>query len=214
MEKSFWGPATWCMIHMTAAGYRPEYVHSFKYFIYSLPYLLPCNECRGHLGENLKKWPLTDQSLSSSKSLFLWTYLLHDLVNKQLRKKSTQYQTEELKYFTNIHNNKFWGPCFWRAIHAIAASYRPSPEVSVAFKQFIYALSGVIPCESCKDLYNRNLNQIPLTDDSLKSAHTLFLWSYHFHDLFNKQLGKASPPFEEIKSHYFNDKVCSSCGAN
>ena len=215
MEKSFWGPSTWCMIHTTAAGYRPEHLHSFKQFMYSLPFLLPCEYCRGHLNENLKTLPLTDQSLASPRQLFMWTYFLHDLVNKQLKKKgSPPYQIVENYYFSHTHDNQIWGPCFWRAIHAFAASYRPDPKVRQAFKQFVYSLSGVIPCGTCKNRYDANLNQIPLTNDSLTNAHALFLWSYLFHDLFNKQLGKVSPPFETVKSQYFNEQVCSSCGAN
>lgn len=214
MEKSFWGPSTWCMIHIIACSYQFNYVNSFKQFIQSLPFLLPCEYCRKHLQGNLQTLPLTETSLSNNKNLFMWTYFLHDLVNKQLKKKpSPAYPIAENYYFKGSLDPHFWGHCFWRAIHSFAATYRPEFRVKQAFKQFIYSLIGLIPCQVCKETYNKNLMQIPLTDNYFKDAHNLFLWTYLLHDLTNKQLGKVSPPFEDIKSQYFNDQVCSSCGS-
>jgi hypothetical protein len=211
MEKAFWGPASWCTIHTATAGYKPEYRISMKQFLYSLPDLLPCQYCRKHLQTEYQTLPLTDKSLSDNKSLFMWSYFLHDLVNKQLHKKpSPPYPATEEYYFSRKNQNEHWGPCFWRTIHSFSASYRP--EVKQAFKQFIYSLMGIIPCQMCKDHFQHNLKQMPLTEEYLVDAHKLFLWSYLLHDLVNKQLGKISPPFDTIKAQYFNEKVCSSCG--
>nr|QBK87701.1 MAG: Erv1/Alr family disulfide (thiol) oxidoreductase [Marseillevirus LCMAC202] len=149
-------------------------------------------------------------SLENNKTLFMWSYFLHDLVNKQLYKKpSPAYPVAEEYYFSN---SNIWGPCFWRTIHAFAAAYRPTQDVKSAFKQFIYSLTGILPCKICREHYTHNLNQIPLNEEYLKDAHNLFLWSYLLHDLVNKQLETVSPPFEEIKAQYFNEQVCSSCG--
>ena len=211
MEKSFWGPSVWCSIHSIAAGYKPENIVSIKQFTYSLPYLLPCKYCCMHLGQNLQLMPLTNQALQDNRSLFLWSYLLHDLVNMQLKKKtSPNYTAVEQQYFNHLGNNKFWGPCIWRTIHAFAATYTPAAKN--AFTQFVYSLTGVLPCNECRSHFIHNLNQIPLDEKYLENAHTLFLWSYLFHDLVNKQLGKVSPPFETIKEQYFNSQVCDSCG--
>jgi hypothetical protein len=214
MEKSFWGPSTWCMIHNAAASYNPEHIISFKQFIYSLQYLLPCEYCRNHLMNNLTILPIGYEELSSNEKLFLWSFKLHDLVNKQLGK-TTPYSYEFIKnyYFKNSKNNKFWGPCFWRAIHSFAASYRPDPLVKNAFKQFIYSLINIIPCEKSKHKYRENITlKLPLLDEYFENAHQLFLWTFLLHDLTNKQLGKNTPSFEQIKSQYFNERVCKSCG--
>ena len=213
MDRKFWGPSTWCMIHSAAAGYKQEYRVSFKQFANSLPDLLPCQYCRQNLIKEYNVLPLTDQSLANNKALFMWSYFIHDLVNKRLSKRaSPAYPLAEQYYFSRAHKNDFWGPCFWRAIHSFSASYRPA--VKQAFKQFVYSLNGIIPCERCKGHFQRNLNQIPLTEDYLKNSHNLFLWSYLLHDLVNRQLGKISPPFEEIKAQYFNAEICGSCGSN
>jgi len=210
MEKSFWGPSTWSMIHSSTANYKPIYRTSFKQFIYSLPYLLPCQYCREHLKENLKNLS-PENYLYSSEQLFLWSYLLHDKVNRQLGKTSPDYNIVR-NHYIHSHKNTFWGPYFWRAIHSFAASYRPSLEVKTAFKQFIYSLIGIIPCDECRDSFTRFLVQLPLTEVYLTNAHSLFLWTYLLHDLVNKKINKTSPPFDVIKAQYFNNNVCSSCG--
>jgi len=208
MDKKFWGPATWCIIHTSAYEYTPEKRLSFKQFVYSLPYLLPCDKCCVHLYKNLNTLQLGDKNLQDSQSLFIWTYFLHDLVNRQLGKKSPNFPSV-YKFYTE--NKIIWKKCFWRTIHSFAASYRVKPEVKSAFKQFIYSLIGLIPQPESMQ-YATALNRVPLTDEYLKDAHNLFLWSYLIHDLVNKETGKSSPPFEEIKKMYFNDTVCQSCG--
>lgn len=215
MEKSFWGPSTWYMIHSVASGYKPEYRLSIINFINSLPLLLPCKYCREHLHTNISSSPSLNLNLflDERESLFKWSYMLHDTVNKQLHKPpSPNYMLTRNYYFNNIRNEHFWGPHFWRVIHSFAAAYRPTPEVKQAFKQFIYSLNGLLPCMECKIHFNHNLKQLPLTDKYLESSHNLFLWSYLLHDLVNKQLNKNSPSFQHIKSQYFNDTVCSNCG--
>lgn len=213
MNKTFWGPSTWYTIHSAAISYKPENRVSFKQFIYSLPYLLPCDQCREHLDKNLQVIPLDNKSLEDNINLFIWSYFLHDLVNKQLNKpRSPPYPALEKQYIVNVANNKFWGPHFWRVIHSFAAAYRPTYEVKQAFKQFIYSLTGILPCDVCRQHYLENLKQLPLTEEYLSNSHNLFLWSYLLHDLVNKKLGKYSPPFEQVKSIYFNDEICETCG--
>lgn len=213
MEKSFWGPPTWCTIHSATPNYTPENRLSFKQFIYSLPELLPCKYCRDHLTQNLQTIPLTDKSFQNNETLFMWTYFLHDLVNKQLRKKpSPAYSIAKKYYFENANKDDFWGPCFWRTIHAFSAAYRPTPRVKNAYKQFIYSLIGILPDARSRENFVKYLKQIPLTEEYLKDSNNLFLWSYLLHDLVNKQLGKVSPPFEDVKSQYFSDDICQSCG--
>ena len=215
MDKSFWGPSTWCMIHCAAASYRPENRASFKQFIYSLTQLLPCDICKQHLTKNLKTIPLTDNVLRDNRSALMWSYFLHDLVNKQLNKPSSPpFSAVENHYMSVVKNNQAWGPCFWRAMHAFASAYQSTPQSVVAFKNFIYSLTGVLPCIPCRDSYQSKLSVIPLTNNYFKDGNTLFMWTYHLHSLVNKELGKMTPPYQTIKSEYFNDNVCKSCSSS
>jgi len=210
MDKNFWGVAVWVLIHVCAITYKPENKHSFKQFIYALRGVLPCGECREHLSENLKMLELKPEYLSNHKKLFLWTFLLHDLVNRQLNKHSPSYEIIEQYYIKNAFNKKFWGPYIWRALHSMAAVYKP--EYKTYFKQLVYSLPGILPCDECKHHLIENLKILPLTDDYLSDNNHLFLWTFLLHDLVNKQLAKESPSFEKIKSLYFNEKNCASCG--
>ena len=168
---------------------------------------MPCEECKRHLNQNLKSMPLSDVSLSNRDNLFLWSYRLHDLVNKQLHKKSPYYLP--LANYYSTCESSFWGPCFWRMIHSCAAGYRP--EYKNIFKQFIYSLPGVLPCKQAQARFIQCLNKIPLSDEYLKDAQNLFLWTFLIHDLVNRQLGKMSPSYESVKGHYFTEKMCASC---
>jgi len=213
MQKSFWGPSTWFMIHSIATGYRPESKFSVKQFFNSLPTLLPCEFCRNNLIGEYAKLPPLDSALSNSTDLFSWTYSLHDMVNKKLMKKASPSFASIESYYVSQHgNNNYWGPAFWRVIHSFSATYKPSPKARQAYIQFIHSLIGITPCSVCRDNFEQALKQIPLTEEYLQDGNRLFLWSFLLHDLINKKLGKHSPSFESIKKEYFNDKVCGNCG--
>jgi len=212
MDKSFWGPSTWASIHFACAGYSPERQHSYTNFIYSLCQLLPCNACCQHLTQNLEKYPITHHHLRDSEGMLRWSYDLHNVVNAQNNKKSVGYNIVK-DFYVNRCYPEIWGKHFWRMIHCFAASYDQKTKVYAkdSFKQFIASLPGVLPCEKARANLIYNLRILPLTESALKDNHTLFLWTYQLHDLFNRQFGKSSPPFEQVKSIYFNDKVCELC---
>jgi len=208
-NNSFWGPALWKMIHSSAFIYHPSNKHSYKSFIESLPYLLPCEFCRKHLKNNLKTLPLTENNLQNNHTLFYWTYILHDIVNLQLNKSSPSYNDIHYLYSQHIHQPVFWGPSYWRAIHSIATTY--TMDNKEAFRKFIYALPGILPCEKSRKTFLKVLDILPLTEDYLQNKHTLFLWTYLIHDIINKQLGKISPSFEKVKQYYFGSLDCKNC---
>lgn len=99
--KFFWGPAAWKTVHSFAAAYTPDQREEFKSLIYSLQYLLPCDYCRKHFKQNLKTLPI-DNYLNNNHTLFLWTYFLHDIVNRQLGKTSPSYKEVKVAYFRGM----------------------------------------------------------------------------------------------------------------
>jgi len=102
MNKNIWGPNLWCTIHTTAAAYIPtaDNKRAFKAFINSLTNIMPCGECRQHLSENLQNLPPIERYMGSNRELFLWTYLLHDTVNRQLNKTSPTFASVQERYFS------------------------------------------------------------------------------------------------------------------
>jgi len=85
--KAFWGSSYWRMIHSSAVVYKPtpENAKAFKAMMWSLTKLLPCDVCKINLTKKLTIFP-PDQYLGSNEDLFLWTYIIHDLVNKHVSK--------------------------------------------------------------------------------------------------------------------------------
>jgi len=119
--KRFWGRAFWKSIRCAAVAYRPEnYVH-FKTFMYSLTYLLPCDECREHLAMNLENIPMEPYS-ASNEDMFFWTYILQDTVNRQINEKNGYVQGSE--------------------------DYHSSPEYRVVKRKYFSALVDE-DCKSC-----------------------------------------------------------------
>lgn len=108
---------------------------------------------------------------------------------------------------------KFWGPCLWKSIHSLAAAYDPHiPGAADAYVSFIHSLVYTLPCKACREHLKQNLERHPI-EPYLTSNDQLFLWSYHLHDLVNRQLGRKSPPYLEVKRIYFSSlgMECPSC---
>lgn len=216
VDRSIWGPAFWRLIHSAARAYTPERSLSFRQFIASLPGVLPCGECREHIAVNLRRvLPLRDSNLLNDETLFLWTFNLHDIVNKQLGKRSPPFADVKKLYYSGDGRNppdpNFWGPSAWTVIHSIARTF--SPDRAVYFKSFVYSLPGVLPCSVCREHLAQNLiNVVPLKQCYLRSDDNAFLWTYRLHQAVNEQLGKKrAPSFAEVWKVYYQDRPCKLC---
>lgn len=89
---SVYGPKLWHTIHTFAAEYNPTTdKNSFMMFIVSVAELIPCQNCKRHFKENLKKFPVT-KYLASREKLFYWSYMMHNEVNEKQGKKSPPYK--------------------------------------------------------------------------------------------------------------------------
>src|ERR1700741_2992938 len=84
-SKDLCGRSLWIVIHSFAASYTPENLNMFKIFIISITELFPCKMCRDHFKATMKKIPVT-KFLKNKEQLFMWTYIVHDLVNQEITK--------------------------------------------------------------------------------------------------------------------------------
>lgn len=92
MLTSVWGPPLWHTLHTISFNYpvkpssedKENYMNYFK----SLGNVLPCRYCRENYKENLKVIPLRKKVFKNRETLSRWVYQLHELVNKNLGKKS------------------------------------------------------------------------------------------------------------------------------
>ena len=115
IDKNSWGEYIWHTIHFVSLGYprNPSNIDkkNYKIFYENLKNVIPCDECSKHLEETLKKIEINN-FLSSREKLFEWTVLLHNEVNKLLKRKQWSVDSA-FSYYTNpLFNLKNSTKCF------------------------------------------------------------------------------------------------------
>lgn len=107
MLTDVWGKYGWYFIHLVTMAYpenptEEDKMHYYEYF-HALTYVLPCQKCRLNMSSHLKKYPLTDETLSSKKNLVKWGIDLHNIVNYYTGKSMLTY-TEALNEINKLIN--------------------------------------------------------------------------------------------------------------
>ena len=87
-----WGPALWHSLHTISFNYpvNPSNEQKKQYYAFfiNLQHVLPCRYCRENYTLNLKKHPITINTLENRESLSRWLYEMHEIININLGKKS------------------------------------------------------------------------------------------------------------------------------
>lgn len=92
MITYIWGPALWHSLHTISFNYptnptKQDKKNYYDFFI-ALKNILPCRYCRENYSINLEILPLNSSRLKNRTTFSKWVYELHELVNKNLNKKS------------------------------------------------------------------------------------------------------------------------------
>lgn len=199
-----WAPPTWASIHSYPVTYTYEKKDDMKRFLVLITLLLCCIKCRGNAKKELIKLPI-DNYLKDNETLFLWTWTLHDDVNRRLHKESVPYQKAKDWYFSRVGE---FGSCIWRMIHSFAVTY--TPDLKNEYKEFINLAIDLICCEEWRSLGFKVLKIIPI-NKYLEDNHSLFLWTWTFHDEVNRELSRKkkikieSLPYKKAKDWYFSN---------
>jgi hypothetical protein len=98
---------------------------------------------------------------------------------------------------------EFWGRPSWKTLHFFAASYKPCQREK--FKRFVEYFGKFLCCDKCKHNYERHLKEIPI-DPYLSNSSDLLFWTYLLHDEVNKETGKVSPPYKEVRHYYSSEE--------
>lgn len=99
--RDFCGEKQWPLMHAYAVAYTPDKAKDYKAYVHSLTSLFPCDTCKKKWAINLKKLPI-DSYLQNNRTLFLWTYLQHDIVNKDTGKRSPPFKETRAYWFGKI----------------------------------------------------------------------------------------------------------------
>ena len=102
LSTSCWGPPLWASIQSISIGYPdhntdPKLAQKYKLFFESLGYVIPCEKCRKHYNQYLKKYPI-DNALGGSRDLLFWVYTMHNKVNQ-----STGVPKEKWPSFESVY---------------------------------------------------------------------------------------------------------------
>jgi hypothetical protein len=102
MDPDSWGPPAWIFLHSVTLTYplKPtkEEMKNYYNFFMSLQYILPCNKCRYHYKQNLIKYPLSKDILSSKKKVIKWLYDIHNNINRMNSKRNITLDEFYYKY--------------------------------------------------------------------------------------------------------------------
>lgn len=96
MEVQHWGPAGWKFMHAVSFGYpekptQQDKNHAINFFK-SVGYVLPCDKCRSHYNDQVKKTP---PDVENRESLSRWLVAVHNEVNRANGKR--EWSHEEVK---------------------------------------------------------------------------------------------------------------------
>ena len=96
-NPNIWGPPLWFTLHNTAIKFpvnaSPLYISKMKDFIISIPYILPCEQCKVHASNYIEenKQDL-DNICSGREKLFKFFVDFHNKVNKRQNKTEISYE--------------------------------------------------------------------------------------------------------------------------
>ena len=128
------------------------------------------------------------------------------------QKNKTQKKTQKKHRFTlKQYNSKdgmmtsIWGPSMWHTLHTISFNYpvKPSYKDKINYKKFITNLKYILPCGKCRENFRKNLKQLPLKMDNMKSRYTFSKYVYNLHEVVNTMLNKKSNlSYDDVRERY------------
>ncbi len=109
MKPSDWGPHLWNSLHIIALGYpetSPSWQQRFNYKSHFTNFgnILPCIKCSINFKRHMDELPI-DGYLDSRAKLFEWTVLLHNIVNKESKKKEWTVDEAHASIRSIMHKN-------------------------------------------------------------------------------------------------------------
>ena len=144
-----WGPKIWYFFHTVTYNYpldpsendKKLYKHFFNDVIFEV---LPCDYCRYDYLEKINKYKIDDY-LNSRDRLINWGINIHNLVNRDTRKRRFSFEESNKIYLNKINHTlifnlmKYYSDWTLRDIHAVGK-----------FKKILKYIILFFPCVKCK----------------------------------------------------------------
>lgn len=82
LKRTVWGPALWSFLHTAASA--ADHPEQLVLLLRTLPFVLPCPECRVHVAEHYAASP--PESITDAVSASRYLFQLHNETNLRLGK--------------------------------------------------------------------------------------------------------------------------------
>tara|TARA_Y100001935_G_scaffold254190_2_gene262404 strand:- start:1482 stop:1883 length:402 start_codon:yes stop_codon:yes gene_type:complete len=104
MDPNIWGSHAWLFLHTVTLNYPDEPTRfdkeNYKHFFENLGHVIPCEVCKDHYKQNIRKYPI---QLDSKESLTKWLHHIHNLVNIKNGKDEFKYD-DFIKKYSNLYS--------------------------------------------------------------------------------------------------------------
>ena len=95
METTIWGSHAWMILHTICFNYPKKQSfndkQNIKQYISSFINVIPCETCKSSFREIYGRLPI-NEFINDRYGVFLWSYIVHDLVNQKLNKISPEFE--------------------------------------------------------------------------------------------------------------------------
>ena len=107
LNPEIWGPHAWFFIESIVIA-LPENIsielqNELKHFFISISLLLPCEACRFHFSESIKKTDIMNINFSTKTKVLEWLNKIHNNVRKRTKNASISTQ-DTIKYYNSKYN--------------------------------------------------------------------------------------------------------------
>ena len=180
-NKIVFGPLIWNIIHTIAANLCYDRIKDYNRFILYISEFLPCEDCKYHFKELIKIYPLSNYIPSSNnfvinndlkESALLWTYMIHNDVNKRINRKSPSFLLVKKYYDKRIINYED----LWSMIHLFSFY----TDNYVKFIDFILLINRL--CYFYDDKLIEILKNYPISSFHGNGNDSILLWTFVIKD--------------------------------
>ena len=173
-DVKIWGPSVWYFIHKISFDLPQNTFEltmnkrkQLSSFYRVLQFLLPCTTCRHHYGNMLTKYELM-KNTETGKKMAKWSVMVHNKVNRRLKKPIVDYPTAIKLYKNIINHNKLH-----KFIKFILVE---SDDSSILNRKAIAKhIITLYPCINCKKRMVNFLEYNPL--NSINNSKKMTNWA-------------------------------------
>ena len=105
MNPKVWGSSAWLFLHTITLDYPDEPTkedkEKYREFFISLSYVIPCETCKEHYLETIRKFPI---NLESKETLTKWLHNIHNQVNLRNNKEIYSYE-DFIEHYSRLYDN-------------------------------------------------------------------------------------------------------------